>query len=374
MSHSGAIKILHVLGRMNRGGAETRLLDLMRHIDRSTYKFEFCCLSGLPGELDDEVRSLGGNVHLLKLGTSFPFDFRKLLRRSGFRVVHSSVHWPSGYILRLAAAERVPLRVCQFASTNDGKKLSPLRRLRNKVLRKWVDSYATNILGVSEGTLTANWGPEWVEDCRFQVVYRGIDTSTVENAGRSDTVRRELGVPQDATIVIHVGRMDSPKNHPRLIAIFGRLLKQLNNAYLLLVGAIREPVYSEIVRLVGQYGLGSRVIIVGVRDDIANLLHASDVMIFPSLWEGLPGAVLEALAAGVPVLASDLPGIEEIAVHLPGIRTMSLDRSDEEWAAAAAHYRQYFSDPVDFRGVLEASPFTMRRAVQAYERLYSSAA
>jgi hypothetical protein len=100
--------ILHLFGRMDRGGAEMRTLDVMRRADRGRFRLHFCALSGRRGELDEEIRSLGGEVHLLPLSASFPWKFRRLLREGRFDVVHSHVHYPSGYLLRLAAKEGTP--------------------------------------------------------------------------------------------------------------------------------------------------------------------------------------------------------------------------------------------------------------------------
>lgn len=371
MKSGKAIKVLHVLGRMNRGGAEMRTLELMRNLDRDRYRFEFCCLSGLPGELDGEIRSLGGVVHLIRLNILFPSRFRKLLTHSGFHAVHSHVHWSSGLILRFAAQAGVPQRICQFASTSDGKRAHPLRRLRNRIFKRWVEVHATDIVGVSEGALSANLGPEWSDDSRCRVIYRGIDFSRFRIRRDRPGLRSEFGFPQDAFVVAHVGRMDPPKNHDRLLRIFEQFVRVVPSAYLLLIGAVHDPIESSVRRFVEHSGISDRVAFAGVRADVPRLLNASDLMIFPSLWEGLPGAVLEAVAAGLPVLASDLPGINEIARHLPGVRTMSLELPDEEWAAAALSFRSYRDPGICTEDVFSKSPFSMKYALESSQELYS---
>ncbi len=371
MSSEASINVLHVLGRLNRGGAEMRLLDLMRSMDRQRYKFHFCCLSGLPGELDEEVRLLGGKVHLIPFDLSFPHRFRQLLKNGSFSTVHSHVHWPSGYIVRLAAKESVPQRICHFASTWDGKPMSLVRRVRNRILKRWVDAYATDIVGVSEGTLEANFGPQWSQDCRCRVIYRGMDISPFLIPPDRSAMRAEFGIARDAIVVIHIGRMDPPKNHERLLRVFERFVRMVPGSYLLLVGAAREPIKSSVRRIAERAAIGDRVIVAGVRADVPRLLRASDVMIFPSLWEGLPGAVLEAVAANLPVVASDLSGICEIARYLPGIVTMPQDASEEQWALAAASLQSRARATHGAEEALLASPFSMEHAVACTERLYA---
>src|SRR5579863_9751693 len=114
---SSPIRILHIFGRMDRGGAETRTLELLRALDRRIYIFEFCSLSGQRGELDDEIVALGGKVHLLRLNAAFPSAFLYLLRKRQFAAVHSHVHLFTGIILLLAAVAGVPNRIAHFRST-----------------------------------------------------------------------------------------------------------------------------------------------------------------------------------------------------------------------------------------------------------------
>jgi glycosyltransferase involved in cell wall biosynthesis len=366
------MRILHIFGGMNRGGAEMRTLELMRNLDTRRYRFEFCCLSGLKGELDEEIRFLGGAVHLVRFGLGFAGKFRKLLRSGDFQAVHSNVHWPSGYLLRLAAKEGVPQRICHFRTTWDGKRAQVTRQFRNRVLKHWVELYATDIVAVSEGALTANMGPFWSLDARCRVIYSGIELSRFQIPPDRVGVRAEFGMPQDAVVVVHVGRTDPPKNHERLIRIFHQLANAAPNTYLLLVGARRDPIESRIRGMVEQMKLGDRVVLTGVRADLPRLLRASDLMIFPSLWEGLPGAVLEAVAAGLPVLASELPGTSEIARYLPAVRTLPLERSDEGWAAAAIEIQSCRGRGIQTEEAFLKSPFSMRNAVKSYKQLYSS--
>jgi glycosyltransferase involved in cell wall biosynthesis len=370
-SHKRVVKVLYVLGRMNRGGAELRTLELMRSMDRKRYRFEVCCLSGLPGDLDGEVRSLGGTVHLMPLNARFPSRFGSLLREGNFQTVHSYVHWFSGYILRLAAQAGVQQRVCHFASTEDGKGAHFARRIRKHILKRWVHAYATDIVGVCEGALTANIGPEWPRDVRCQVIYRGIEISRFQIPSDREGVRAEFCMPEDAVIVAHVGRMDPPKNHERLLFIFERFARMAPRAHLLLIGATHDPIESRIRGMVDRMALGKRVMFAGIRSDVPRLLRASDLMIFPSLWEGLPGAVLEAAAAELPVVASDLPGIKEIGRYFPAVHTIPLELSNEEWATVALEFQSNRVRTFPAEEPFLTGPFSMRYAVERCERLYS---
>jgi len=348
------IKILHVLGTMSRGGIQVRTVELLRHVDRERYQFHFCALAGQPEALDQEVRSLGGVVHRPhQTVTNASRFFRWFFREQAFDVVHSHLHLRSGYFLRLAAECGIPIRVVHLRCMNEECYLSPWRKLAcwwlshfvdrfapAGKMRRWVDQYATDILGVSEAVLSSVWGPGWRLDSRCRVVYDGLDPALFESVSHRDEVRREFGLPEDSTLCIHIGRLAQPKNHLQLISIFAELLRHEPSARLLLVGRMsvgrnNRMIEHRVRKRIADLGIHDKIIFSGERNDVPRLLKAADLMIFPSRHEGLGDAVLEACAAGTPSLCSDLPSIREIADRLSGIRRMGLDRSDMVWAKAA---------------------------------------
>jgi glycosyltransferase involved in cell wall biosynthesis len=361
------MKVLQVLGRMDRAGAELRTVEMMREL-RPRWQFEFCALSGLPGQLDDEIRALGGKVHLVGLGLAFPWRFRKLLRHGGFDGVQSQVHSFSGYILRLAAKEKIGVRIAHFRSTEDGKGNGLLRRAYRALMRRWIDRHATHILAVSRACMELTWGPAWTSDERCKVLYDGIDTAPFDAPGDRDGVRRELGLPLDAKLILHVGRMDVPKNHGRLVSIFRQVAEVDPKAHLSLIGHGENEIEHRVRAVVAEGGLAGRVSFLGVRRDVPRLLKAADLMLFPSLWEGLPGAVLEALAAGCPVLASEMPSLEEIRAYLPGVQCLPLARTDAEWADAARAILGKIAEHTAPEG-FENTPFSVRGMSAEFEAL-----
>jgi len=337
---SDPIRILHVFVRMDRGGAEMRTLELFRVLDRQMYIFEFCALSGERGELDNEIVALGGKVHLLKLNAGFPLAFLSLLRNRRFAVVHSHVHLRTGLILLLAAIARVPKRIAHFRVTGNGNKRSTWwRRGRNSLLKQLLNRVATDIVGVSQATLDKVLGSAWRADSRCRVIYSGVAVERFQVAPDPAGVRREFGFPEDATLVIHVGRLDTQKNHERLVRMFLCFAELVPDARLLLVGKREASIESRITAIAQTHQAAGRVVFAGVRHDVGRLLASSDLMLFPSLFEGLPGAVVEAAAAGIPVLASDIPEISELVGQLPGVQTIDLACPDDYWAgrALAAH-------------------------------------
>jgi len=386
------VRILHVHGRMGRGGAEMRTVEIFRNIDRRRYQFHFCVLSGMPGELDDEVRALGGEVHMMRVSQrGFAEQFEGLLRRQLYDVVHSHLHYRSGYLMRLAARCGVPVRVAHFRSSHEQRCGTPLRRLAQRVLspfvecyasrrvlRGWIDRYATDVLGVSKGSLSAAWSPQWQSDPRCRVVYDGLETLPFAADPDSQGVRREFALPDEDPLLIHVGRMTEAKNHPRLILMFAELLKRRPTARLLLVSraaVTADEIANErlVRRRIDELGIGGRVIFGGERTDVPRLMKASDLLVFPSRWEGLGDVVLEACAAGTPTLCSDLPSIREISHHLSGVECLSLQKPDDEWARRAEQLADNRPLPEARQAALERfarSVFTVEECMESLRRVW----
>ncbi|GAB6165218.1 glycosyltransferase [Thermostilla marina] len=330
------LRVLHIFSRMQYGGAELRTLDVMEYLAATgaPVRMDFCALSGKPGALEDRIRDLGGRVfHAAIRRRGFGKQFRRLLTNERFDVVHSHIHLASGLILRIAESCGVPRRVVHFRSSHDGASNTLFRRCYRRVMAWLIDRTATDILAVSRYTMETAWSPKWRRDVRCRVIYNGLNMDrflSVDHQAVSN-LRREWGIPDEAKLWIHVGAGRPVKNHRRLLGIFRSVVERDASAYLVLVGDLAR-IQNELRCLAESLGIEGRVVFAGCRNDVPACLFAADGMIFPSLWEGMPGAVLEAAAAGLPIVASNLPGIHEIAEYVSGIRCLSLDESDAVWA------------------------------------------
>lgn len=371
------VRILHIFGCMNRGGAEMRTLDLMRRIDRQRFQMEFCSLLGSCGLLDDDIRELGGHIHYCKLRSlSFNRRFKKLLRDGQYDVVHSHVHYFSGYIIWLANRCGIPKRIAHFRSTTDSQSKSMKRRIQTILMRWLIDKNATHILAVGEGALRESWRTDWQKDSRCTVIHNSLDTSPFHQQVNVEEMRADLQVPPDALLLIHIGRMATPKNHLRIASIASRILMEKASAHLLLVGREDKEIKQKMASIYADANVNDRVHYLGVRDDVPQLLSISDLMLFPSLWEGLPGSVLEACAAGTPVLASDIPGVRELTGVFTDITTVSLDHGDDAWAEEAfalLSNRPTAQHRAKSLNEVERSRYHIKACVEEYERVWGNA-
>ena len=357
------LRVLHVFGRLLRGGAELRTVELAESFADGTVRSDFVVLSGLDGTLDERVRAAGGAVIKCPLDVRFPMSFWRLLRRGRYHVVHSHVHYFSGVILALAGAAGVPGRIAHFrTAVADDRDGTPLRRAQLAVCRFLIQLHATDIIAVGEGAMTGAWAPDWQGDSRCRVIYNGIPVARIRSGQH-----RSPGPPA----IVSVASIQPLKNQLRLIPILARAAKQIPDLILLLVG--REcGDYGQHLRRAAAEGVADRVRFAGEVDDAMPLISAASLLVLPSRWEGLPGAVLEACASGTPVLATDLPGTRELRRYFPQIALLPLEEDDDTWAEAAVRLIRDGREAARRAAERFAeTPFTLARARQEHYDIWS---
>ena len=370
---NGPLRVLHVVGQMNRGGVETWLVQLLRVADPRELRMDFLVSFAAPGAYDEEIARLGGAVVPCERPAAparYARTLRRVLRERGpYHVVHAHLHHFSGLPLALAARAGVPVRVAH--SHLDTRQLDataalPRRAylsLMNGALRRW----ATHGLAASDVAAEALFGPRWREDPRFSIVRCGLDFSPFRAHLEPRHVRASLGVAPDALLVGHVGRFDPQKNHRFVLQIFEALARRAPQAVLVLVGA--GPLRAAVEEEARSRGLGGKVVFAGVRPDVPDVLRSLDLFLFPSLREGLPLSILEAQAAGLPIVLSD--AITREVELLPELFTWrSLRDPAEAWAEAllGAVGRRPGRDPV---AALERSAFSVHRSLAALRSVYA---
>ncbi|MGH7348746.1 MAG: glycosyltransferase, partial [Candidatus Rokuibacteriota bacterium] len=332
------LRVVHVLGRLDRGGVETWLLNVMRHIDRSRIEMHFVVHDEQAGAHDDEIRALGGRI-MPCLRPSEPWRYtpalRRILRaREPYDIVHSHVHHFSGYVLGVARSAGVAARIAHshVDTSMEETEAGVPRRLYLAAMRRSIHTHATAGFAASRGAAVALFGPAWRADPRWRTLYYGIDP--VAFAGDVDRarVRRGLGLPDRAIVVGHVGRFMRQKNHEFLLRVVAEAARSEPRLRLLLVGEgpLRPAMEGEAERV----GLAGKAFFAGSRSDVPTVMRGGmDVFLFPSLWEGLAVALLEAQAAGLPCVVSDT--MAEEADAAPGLmRRLSLSAPPADWARA----------------------------------------
>lgn len=372
------IRILHVLGCMDRGGVETWLMQILRHIDRSRFQMDFLVHTARPGAYDEEIESLGSRV-IPCLGARRPWTYaanfmRQIAAYGPYDIAHSHVDAFSGYVLMLAQRAGVAQRIAHSHSNTmrQRKVAHTARRVYLKVTDEAIRRYATLGLAAGPQAAEALFGPQWSEHPQRKLLYYGCDLQVFRGDIRANDVRAEFGIEPGEIVVGHVGRFCEPKNHGFFIDVAAEVARLEPRSRFLLVGD--GPLRPFIEQKIQASGLSSRFILAGTRDDVARLmLGAMDVLLFPSLWEGLPMTLIESQAASLPFVGS--LAVPEEGVVVPWLtRRLDLDEPVFHWARAvldAACLRTQV-DPLRALQLMQASPFTVGKSVTALEEVYES--
>jgi glycosyltransferase involved in cell wall biosynthesis len=359
---------------MDRGGIETSIMHVLRRLDRQRFSTDFLYVdSNGPSVYDDEIRAMGLPIHhcskrdLLR----FASNFRRINRTYGpFDVVHASLHRFNGYIAKVAAENSIPVRIVH--SHNDTALVDGeagwFRRLYIARQNFWIQKYATSGLAISTKAAAALYGADWQSDPRWKVYLEGRDLQEYEKLPEREAVRSELGLPNDAYVLGHIGRFREQKNHRFLFDVFQATLKRLPSARLLLVGD--GPLRSELQRQIEQRHLSHAVVMAGDRSDVSRiLLGAVDVFVLPSLYEGLGLVLIEAQAAGLPCICSSIVPNEAIVVE-PLVKRLGLTEPIEQWVDAILTPTR-FSRQQALETVMR-TPFSLEHSVRALEAEYSA--
>ncbi len=310
------IPILHVIPKLVVGGVQTQLQLVLRNYDRSRYSVTVCTLYDI-GDIGREMEESGIEVVCLqkpkdRFDWTIIRDLYRLIKEKNIKIVRTHRYNANLYGRVAALLAGVP---CIIASVHNiyqrDRKLN--RRIVNHLLSRLTDK----VVAVSETVKRDIVRYDAVPDGKVQVIYNGIDMSRFSAADGS-TVRKEFGLSAACRVIGTVGRFTDQKGHRYLVEAAAEVMERHPDVVLLMVGdgALKGELTASAERL----HIADRVIFAGWRRDIPALLDAMDIFAFPSHWEGLPNAVIEAMAMGKPIIASDiLPVREVIASEQDGI-------------------------------------------------------
>lgn len=369
------IRVLHVLYKMDVGGTETWLKNVLQHIDPEQFQMDILVHSPEPGRYDETAQRLGANVHYCPFPTNpwnYAANFRKILRQHGpYQIVHSHLAL-SGYILRLAHRAGIPVRIAHTHSDERARltRSSLSRRLAIALSNRWIASHATLGLAVSRQAALGRFGQEWESDPRWRIFFCGVDLAPFRSKVDPAQVRRELNIPPDALVIGHVGELRDVKNHQLMLGMAAEMVRQGVKMRLLLIGDGRLRQFLE--EQVSQAGLEGSVIFTGVRTDVARLLlGAMDVFLFPSLHEANPLALIEAQAAGLPcVISNCIP--PETEVIQPLVQRLPLSEPAAFWVQAALSSREAKA-AISAKAaleIMEKSSFNIKTNVAVLQKIY----
>ncbi len=322
------IRVLQIIRQMNQGGAENFIMNVYRNIDREKVQFDFLVYK--KGVFDDEIRKMGGKVYYGKYITEIgQYSYCKKLKNflqehPEYNVVHSHLDQVSGIILEVAKMAGVKVRISHSHNTRNTNSL--LGKIYKKYLQSKINKNATVLMACGEEA--AKW--LFKEKANEAIIVpNGIDLKRYKyDEDIRKQVRKELNIDENTIVCGHIGRFSKQKNHKFLLQIFKEYQEINKDSKLVLVGD--GQLKAEIEKQVKDDNLQRNVMLLGNRTDSENIYQAFDLLLFPSLFEGMSLVTLEAQAEGLPILCSDT--IDKKTDITRTMKFMSLQKSAKQWA------------------------------------------
>ena len=360
------VRIAFCITDLDSGGAERALVQLVTGLDRSRWEPRLFCLSGegiLAEELfraDVPVACLGAKSSrnpwvIFRLARALR-DFRPALLQT--YLYHANI--AGRFAGRLA---RVPVIV---SGIRVAERRSRFRLWFDRVTRGMVDHHVC----VSEAVATFSRQHSRLSGENITVIPNGVDAELFAGAEPIDLT--EFGIPQEAQTLLFVGRLDPQKDPFVLLQAMELLTRSQPELHLLFVGD--GPLQEDLMLQVVDRELNRQIHFAGRRDDVANLMKACDLFVLPSRWEGMPNVVLEAMAAGLPIVATEVEGTTELlAENQTGLLVPPKSPS-----ALAEAVGALLRDPKQAQGMgnraqqLVVKCFTWNNVIERYDELYCS--
>jgi glycosyltransferase involved in cell wall biosynthesis len=304
------IKVLQAIRQGQIGGGETHVLDLVKHLDKSKYDIQV--LAFTQGEMIERLKSLGIKSHVIE--TETPFDLRvwktvkKFIKDEGFELLHahgtrafSNTFWASRS-LKIPAIYTVH----GWSFHPDQKPLVKNIRIQSE---KFLSGRADQVITVSKSN--NNLAKKLFGKFESLTINNGIDFHKFNPDGRFKNIRKEYGIPEEATLVGYIARITRQKDPIGMVKAIEKVVAQNPEIYFLMIGNgdMRAETEAAVNALKNK---GANIIFDTFRTDIPDVLAATDIYCLPSLWEGLPIGLLEAMAMKKAVIASAVDGTKEL--------------------------------------------------------------
>ena len=362
--------VLHLIDTTGPGGAETVFTDLARGLDPARYRS--VAVTAGPGWVEDTIAAGAVQRHTVEQRGRFALRYVRALGRLAITervdLIHAHLVGASVYASLAALGSGIPV-LCTIHGHADLPRADRLRLLRYGVLRLG----ASHVVAVSESLRREFQSRSGFPAERTSVVYNGIDLESFR-PGDGSKVRQELGIANGEFVFGALGNVRGPKAYDVLLRAAALLATDSVPSRVVIVGDTSGNVYPALASLASSLALGSRVTFAGFRHDVPNVLRAFDALALSSRTEGFSLATVQAMATGIPVVATRSGGPEEILEE--GVTGLLVPTDDP--AALAAAMRRLRDQPELRDRLAQAGPRSVRarfnRAsmIEAYQRLYDA--
>ncbi|MHC4083918.1 MAG: glycosyltransferase [Planctomycetota bacterium] len=317
MAEKKKIRVLHILTGMNHGGIQTFLISMLRTYDRHRFHMDILCTNSAEGPYTGQARGLGAKVLQCRMKydqVRFIYKLYRFLRREKYDSINSHLADLGGGVLLAALLAKVPVRVASYHQMRHD--MGFMKNFYLRIMRWFVVKAATNITTSSQAVSESYFTGNSAAYAMTQSISYGVDTEFFAKKPDNTLDLGRFGFSLDNMIVGHIGNYRPQKNHEALVKIAALAVNEVSNARFLLCGrpvvSSQESItglYDRIAEQINELGLSKYFARVQDFDDIREFYDAIDIFVLPSREEGMPVSIIEAQAAGKPVVASRIGGI-----------------------------------------------------------------
>lgn len=298
---------------LDSGGIENYLLRFLTYKAESFDQIYVFCKGGKAGQLEMKYKAIPNvTIHVKKISFFNPKDYiyiYKFFEKYNIDVVCDFTGNFAGVILLTAKWAGVNKRISFYRGATNHFNESRLKVLYDTFVKKVNYKYATDILSNSQAAFDFFYSKEQQDD-RFEVIYNGIDPEKFQLD--NENLRNEFNIPEDVFVIGHTGRFNYAKNHDIIIDVAEVLIKKYPNIYFILCGnGVKDNLENKTIEI----GIHKNIRLFNNREDIPIFLNTMDVYFFPSITEGQPNALIEAMIMGLPFVASDIAPIQETVAN-----------------------------------------------------------
>ena len=301
-------KILIILPTLHAGGAENYLLRFLSFVGNDEFDFTVLSINEEHGDLHKKFENTGAKISYLSISYFNPFRFFRFfrfLKNNQFDTICTFTGHFGGIPIYIGWIAGIPNRIAWHRRSTIAFQRSVLKSAYHSIISALLRKYATQILSNSAFALQNFYGDHWQRDSRMKVIPNGVDPSHISTQLSKSEARKKFQLPQDKFIIGHVGRFDPAKNHPFYFEVIAKLNRQKYKVHALFCGKNTDT--DDFLKLQSTYGIRQYCTNIGLSTEVGAVLKTMDLFLFPSITEGNPNALIEAMIAGVNILASDIP-------------------------------------------------------------------
>lgn len=308
MTHAGRVRVVYLTHTLGVGGAEELILNMVARLPRDRYEPIVCCFENPPGPIGPEIAAHGIDVVPLGIAPGWRHPLAwwtivRFLRRTRPQIVHTFMLPASLYGRSAAVAASVPVIIGTEVNIYDRKQRHHI------IIERLLAARSACVVASAESVKRAYVQQLGIPADSVRVVYNAVNWDRLQANETPQDVRARLGIPQDRLVVGVVATLQDKKGH-RVLFDAVAATPGLERVWLMLVGD--GPERPALEQYAKALGIADRVTFCGTRRDLGNVLPAMDVFALPSLWEGLPLALLLAMGSGRPIVATRIAGIPEV--------------------------------------------------------------